>query len=354
MARHFNLRAFAAAWLCALALAGCTHTHVTQGRGEVLVRSGDYDNFNDRREPRAAGPVAARVVPYALLAELPYRDDGYVKPKGGRLLELKRDCPEGELCPTLAADQIRARRFVRQWRYLWGCNNPVDCLQDKARAQKAVGGLGVQIYLRRGEVCREAVIAFRGTDRGDQGDWVSNLHWVTRALPVDDQYDQVRDRIGAYVAMIRDQDCYRKGTTKIVALGHSLGGGLAQLASHANAKVGRVYAFDPSFVTGYYSGGIVDRDGNVKGHQIERVYEHGEILAYLRYILRQAAPPSPCNPRIVNVRFDLLQGSVIDQHSLADFTTGLLRASNGVPPEPHPVVDRQDCPVKDSAAVALR
>ena len=82
--------------------------------------------------------------------------------------------------------------------------------------------------------------------------------------------------------------------------------------------------------------------------------EHGEILAYLRYFLRQAAPPSPCNPRIVNVRFDLLQGSVIDQHSLADFTTGLLRVSNGVPPEPHPVVDRQDCPVKDSAAVALR
>ena len=39
--------------------------------------------------------------------------------------------------------------------------------------------------------------------------------------------------------------------SSIVATGHSLGGGLAQFSAYTSDKIKLVYAFDPSFVTGY-------------------------------------------------------------------------------------------------------
>ena len=119
-----------------------------------------------------------------------------------------------------------------------------------------------------------------GTMQGNSGDWESNFHWILRAFPVYDQYDQLRDHIGNFVAHIERDKCYRPGATQIAAVGHSLGGGLAQLAAYSDPKIRRVYAFDPSMVTGYYSVDPRNRDENVKGLRMERVYEHGEILAY--------------------------------------------------------------------------
>jgi hypothetical protein len=44
-------------------------------------------------------------------------------------------------------------------------------------------------------------------------------------------------------------------------------------------------------VTGYYSVDPRNRDENVKGLRMERIYEHGEILAYARYVMRQIYSP---------------------------------------------------------------
>jgi len=92
-------------------------------------------------------------------------------------------------------------------------------------------------------------------------------------------------------------------------------------------------------VTGYYSVDPLHRDQNVKGLRMERVYEHGEILAYGRYIIRQFIPLSPCNPRVVSVRFNVIHGSPIGQHSLTDFDNGLLREARGYQPETSPMVE---------------
>ena len=98
-----------------------------------------------------------------------------------------------------------------------------------------------------------SVVAFRGTVGGNKGDWESNFHWILRAFPIYDQYDQVRDHVGDFIGHIESDPCYRRGPTQITAVGHSLGGGLAQLAAYSDPRIRRVYAFDPSMVTGYYS-----------------------------------------------------------------------------------------------------
>jgi len=158
-----------------------------------------------------------------------------------------------------------------------------------------------------------------------------------RAFPIYDQYDQVRDHIGDFISHIERDGCYRAGATEIVAVGHSLGGGLAQLAAYSDPRIRRVYAFDPSMVTGFYSVNPPNRDRNVQGLAIERIYEFGEVLAYGRLIMLHSIPLSPCNPRVVSVRFRVFHGAPIALHSLTDLDNGLLLAARGSGPERSPM-----------------
>ena len=80
----------------------------------------------------------------------------------------------------------------------------------------------------------EAVIAFRGTDKDDLGDWISNFRWLYRLVPKFDQYAQVQTHITNIVRQIKKHGCSGPGT-QIVTAGHSLGGGLAQQAAYADA-----------------------------------------------------------------------------------------------------------------------
>ena len=317
-----------------LALAGCAQLHLTQEPHQVIQRSANEDNY-DKRQP--AGPTAARVLPYALLAEQSYEPSVYAKRRmAPRATGCIADDPEG--CDMLE-DSKRAAAWLHRWRYVWSCDGPDACKTRTPGQTEPVGGLGVQVWARKGVRCPEAVVAFRGTIQGNKGDWESNFHWILRALPIYDQYDQVRDHIGDFIGHIERDKCYRAGPTQITAVGHSLGGGLAQLAAYADPRIRRVYAFDPSMVTGYYSVNPANRDENVKGLRMERVFEHGEILAYGRYIMRQFIPPSPCNPRVVSIRFNVIHGSPIAQHSLTDFDNALLREARGHQPETFPMVD---------------
>jgi pimeloyl-ACP methyl ester carboxylesterase len=203
---------------------------------------------------------------------------------------------------------------------------------DRARWRARGPDLGAQ-----GGHGTEAVIAFRGTVGGDKGDWESNFHWILRAFPIYDQYEQVRDHVGDFIGHIERDKCYRAGSTEIIAVGHSLGGGLAQLAAYSDRRIRRVYGFDPSMVTGFYSVDPPNRDRNVQGLGIERVYELGEVLAYGRLIMLHAIPLSPCNPRVVSVRFRVFQGAPIALHSLTDLDNGLLRVARGSRPETSPM-----------------
>ena len=49
-------------------------------------------------------------------------------------------------------------------------------------------------------------------------------------------------------------------------------------------------------------------------------------------------PLSPCNPRVVSVRFRVFQGAPIALHSLTDLDNGLLEVARGHEPETSPMV----------------
>jgi pimeloyl-ACP methyl ester carboxylesterase len=314
-------------------LCGCAGLHLGQEPDQVVQRTEGEDNYIRRQ---GAGPVAARVLPYALLAEESYDPRVYSTHGIARRASVcAADSPED--CDARADDE-RAAHWLNEWRYVWSCDGPDQCGVRTAGQSEPVGGLGVQIWARKGAKCPEAVIAFRGTVGGDKGDWESNFHWILRAFPIYDQYDQVRDHVGDFIVHLERDKCYRAGWTEIIAVGHSLGGGLAQLAAYSDSRIRRVYAFDPSMVTGYYSVDPPHRDRNVQGLRMERVYEFGEVLAYGRLIMLHWIPLSPCNPRVVSVRFRVFQGAPIALHSLADLDNGLLRVARGSKPETSPMV----------------
>jgi pimeloyl-ACP methyl ester carboxylesterase len=315
-------------------LSGCAGLHLDQEPDQVIQRTEGEDNYAERQK---AGPVAARVLPYALLAEQSYDPQVYVtRTTAPRATACATDNPKD--CDARADDQ-RAARWLDEWRYVWSCDGPDECgVRTAGQSEPVSGGLGVQIWARKGARCSEAVIAFRGTVGGDKGDWESNFHWILRAFPIYDQYDQVRDHVGGFIGHIQRDKCYREGQTEIIAVGHSLGGGLAQLAAYSDSRIRRVYAFDPSMVTGFYSVDPPNRDRNVQGLGIERVYEFGEVLAFGRLIMLHTIPLSPCNPRVVSVRFRVFQGAPIALHSLTDLDNGLLRVARSSEPERSPMV----------------
>ena len=311
---------------------GCADLHLGQEPDQVIQRTEGEDNYVQRQK---AGPVAARVLPYALLAEQSYDPRVYathkIAPRATACVAADRkDC-------DARADDERAARWLDEWRYVWSCDGPDQCGVRTAGQSEPVGGLGVQIWARKGARCPEAVIAFRGTVGGNKGDWESNFHWILRAFPIYDQYDQVRDHVGDFIDRIERDRCFRAGPTEITAVGHSLGGGLAQLAAYSDSRIRRVYAFDPSMVTGYYSVDPPHRDRNIQGLRMERIYEFGEVLAFGRLIMLRFIPLSPCNPRVVSVRFRVFHGAPIALHSLTDLDDGLLRIARGSAPERAPM-----------------
>ena len=160
-------------------LSGCAGLHLDQEPDQVIQRTEGEDNYAEKQK---AGPVAARVLPYALLAEQSYDPEVYASHRiAPRASACVADDPKN--CDARADDQ-RAARWLDEWRYVWSCDGPDECGVRTAGQSEPVGGLGVQIWARKGVRCPEAVIAFRGTVGGDKGDWESNFDWILRAFPI--------------------------------------------------------------------------------------------------------------------------------------------------------------------------
>jgi pimeloyl-ACP methyl ester carboxylesterase len=175
---------------------------------------------------------------------------------------------------------------------------------------------------------------FRGTDRNDLGDWRSNFRWLRRLEPRFDQYDQVREHIAAIVQRIEATGC-DSANVRFVAVGHSLGGGLAEQVAYAHPRIRYVYGFDPSPITGFFDVSALLRPRHNTGHGIDRAYESGEILSLPRYIIEDIHPPSACDPRIRIVRFNMRSGSPLAQHSMEDLTENMrVAATTSGPPLP--------------------
>ncbi|MGH9754619.1 MAG: DUF6792 domain-containing protein [Blastocatellia bacterium] len=143
-------------------------------------------------------------------------------------------------------------------------------------------------------------IVFRGTDQ--KRDWLPNLRWAVRHF-LWDQYHQVQALIPRLVKEIYKRH-QGKGVT-IVTLGHSLGGGLAQQAAYVTEEIHNVYAFNSSPVTGFTSITRAHRHINKCGVNVTHVYQKGEVLAFLRALLRRIRPLTRKNPTITEIRFNL-------------------------------------------------
>ena len=258
-----------------LALAGCATIIPFQARDEVIVRVGDKPDIYPARE------IAKAYAPYAVLAAAAY-DDSSDRIGAWRRVPLpKVECPLGRIC---------------------------------------AGAVGEQLWVRRASKrCHQAVIVFRGTVATSFDDWIANFHWFHQLTPIYDYYDQARDNIAGIVDKAERQGC----AGRILAVGHSLGGGLAQHVAYAHPGISTVYAFDPSFVIGTRDFSLLELPKYEKGRYFDYVYEHGEILAFLRFIGRQFHPYAACNPRIRTVRFNTLTGSIINQHRIGELAKRL-------------------------------
>lgn len=337
MARTGGIGARLLASAGALLLAGCSSIAPFQDETIARVRVGHHDAVE-----RPAAAVAPLVVGYGVLALQTKRDELFRLGPGAVPLPPKStgvDSAFARLARPWLRPWVLVRALVNECTADWGNRRdfgyggrPGSCADSDSPAGRVLDGLGLQVWTRGapgGAFCPEVVIAFRGTDPREADDWYSNFRAFTRILKLYDQYEQVQGHIKGIVDRIERLPCHRPAT-RIVAVGHSLGGGLAQQAAYKDQRIRRVYAFDPSFVTGYYDLAPAERQHNEKGLRIERVYEHGEVLAYPRLVLRNLYPPSPCDPQIRNIRFNLRHGgTIIAQHSLDDLLFELLTLAKG-------------------------
>lgn len=302
-----------AAMLLAVQLSACA----SQPREDVQVRVGSGETQTMR-----AAEYASLYAPYAMMATAAYTDPQVLNRHG---------CPDSALL-GLRAHAANDRDFafhgtVRGWiktlnQHRWECHfghfGSLGCPKRNPDC-KTSDGLEFHVWRRMDGACREVVIAFRGTDRHDLGDWQSNFRWFRRLSPRFDQYDQVREHMGRIVGRIEQGGCNGAGT-RFVSVGHSLGGGLAQQAAYAHPKIRYVYAFDPSPVTGFFDISELLREQHTHRLGIDRTYESGEILALPRHILENIYPPQACNPSIRTVRFNLLSGLPVAQHNMEQLT----------------------------------
>lgn len=155
-------------------------------------------------------------------------------------------------------------------------------------------GLYFEIWIRSGNPDIVAVV-FRGTEYSWY-DWLANLRWAHTWFPgVTDQYTVVdRDVAQAIADWLRT--AYRDRPFKLVAVGHSLGGGLAQhfcfaLPTEITKRVDRVYAFNSSPVNGWKT--VRDRTlrhSNPQVLDVIHVYEKGEFLSFIRMLRKFVTP----------------------------------------------------------------
>jgi hypothetical protein len=313
--------------LAALTLGACA----TQRSDEVMVGIGSQPF-----EQAKARDYAALYTPYAMMATAAYTDKFGLD---------SNHCPDWKLLAYApkdgSADDPEFRSTVRDWiKDLngrgWFCHSGVfGSLECPTRLPgcQPVGGLEYHIWRRmKGLACLEVAIAFRGSDKNDRGDWISNFRWLYRLAPKFDQYAQVQTHIRHIVEQIK-QGCGGGNDTQFVSTGHSLGGGLAQQAAYADHSIRYVYGFDPSPVTGFFDVSAMLRERTTQGLGVDRAYEYGEILMLPRLLVENIFPPSPCHPRIRTVRFNMLDGLPLTQHKIADLTQHLRVTGRGADPK---------------------
>jgi pimeloyl-ACP methyl ester carboxylesterase len=265
-------------------LQGCTHLAIEDCGGDVLGENQPRIRSSHFRMFLADLPAASnRFAPYAVMSTLAYAEDA--------------QCGSGEPKVTPAErPAFEALLFKAGWKEV----------RDPQWAQPCEDNTGMffRVWTREADT-REVVIAFRGT--WGMKDWLyGNLHWVTRFLPMEDQFSEARKAARKVLDRFSAQG---EKPTRFYTTGHSLGGGLAQHILYTYPQqVTQAVAFDPSSVTGFADqtpanqAAGCDCSSNALGGEprIYRVYDAYEVLANLRIFHKTFLPPER---HIQEVRF---------------------------------------------------
>lgn len=271
-----------------------------------------------------ATDFAALYLSYARMATVAYTDDDYLQKEDRPYCPDRKSIHDAIKKGVAKADALRAtlkhvEMLEREgWRCTFGNTRPLPCQPPRSGCY-GIAGLQYHAWRRlRGGGCTEVAIAFRGTDIDQIGDWVSNVRWFNRLLPLRDQYDQVADNIEGITHRVRMEGCRN---AQVVSVGHSLGGGLAQYAAFNDESIRYVYAFDPSPVTAFLAVARDEREKMRKHLGIDRVNETGEILVGLRFVAGGFVNPQACNPFVRMVRFNITSWEgMISQHNMNQLT----------------------------------
>ena len=149
---------------------------------------------------------------------------------------------------------------------------------------------------------------------------VFKLAWVTLWIPyLEDYYKQTERVVPEIVRYVHGRYGEK---TRIMAAGHSLGGGLAQTAAYAACgAIDTMFAFDSSPVTKHSAA-----DGCIEGgspRNVYRFFEQSEILSYARVLLRMALGLRLSNPHMTEIKVHLFKGIFVRAHSMSELAIRL-------------------------------
>lgn len=276
-------------------LAGCAS--LFQAPDTVLVRPAG-DRFTQSAEPMA--PHARRLYAYAAMSENVYEPETAARASIDITTEhLRAACTAGSRQPL---------PLGTAWQLVRDFPKRAECLDETVNVR-------AQLWeYHEGAVVSALAVVFRGTQANHGQDWLTNLRWFIRGR--DDHYTHAGNEIA-----IDLQKHLQRGlaagriapNATLVMTGHSLGGGLAQHLAYAYRspapdllpRATAVTVFNASPVTGWSDVDSALRQQNAQGLPIERAFEYGEILSYLRTVTSVVLPPSGVNPAISGLRFNV-------------------------------------------------
>ena len=324
--------------LLQIGMSGCASMY--QDPDMVLIREPGNRTYNP---PVSISASAKELWEYAVLSENAYTDDW----KEPTLTTREQALSTTRLPDTAAETYSKActpnhtgRLPLPGW-HVWD-DFPSKPLREHARE------VGLYMEVWENEVSPPVVVvAFRGTEFFSWRDWLSNFRWFTwlaRFIPLyKDQYSVVAQETGKEVLENLKKRMENGGgrykDVRVITTGHSLGGGLAQFLAYSLPivkssddiilpRVSNVYGFDPSPVTGWFSVDSELRNMNAKGLKIDRIFEHGEILAYVRLIMSYVNPPTANDPAIREIRYNFVDSfNPFSSHSMRLIACALIDGS---------------------------